>query len=378
MTDPHSRIRALDGVRGLAILLVLVFHSMRFMHESPADDVLFTLRSICWSGVDLFFVLSGFLITGILLHTRDKPHYFRNFYMRRTLRIFPLYYGYLFAVFAVLPLVAWLAGWELPRAYHTAQERQLWLWTYMQNYLQALGGQERHTLPGFGPFWSLAIEEQFYLVWPLVVALTKPRALLPLTVALCVAVPVLRGVLWAAGVDARALYHLTPTRIDSLLLGALAVQILRTNVAVPAAALRGIAGACAVAIAAPMVVWGDFSTHRAYVTIAGYSLVAVLFACGLLLVVQGHARPTTVRVLESRLLTTCGKYSYAMYVFHWPIAFYVRLELPNTEFGKWIHASVVGRPLVQFAITFTSVLLLAMLSWRLWESHWLKLKDRFA
>ncbi|MGC2512156.1 MAG: acyltransferase, partial [Acidobacteriaceae bacterium] len=99
VAGPSRRhVPALDGVRGLAILLVLVSHLMLFNDRtgSRVGDSLSALRGLGWVGVDLFFVLSGFLITGILFDTLHDPHYFRSFYMRRFLRIFPLYYGFLF------------------------------------------------------------------------------------------------------------------------------------------------------------------------------------------------------------------------------------------------------------------------------------------
>ena len=115
-----------------------------------------------WFGVDLFFVLSGFLITGNLIDARGQSGYFRNFYARRTLRIFPLYYSVLVGVFLILPLAAPLI--HLPDAYSDLSRNQLWLWSYLQNYVQAKGP---HQLPGFGHFWSLAVEEQFYWVMAL-------------------------------------------------------------------------------------------------------------------------------------------------------------------------------------------------------------------
>ncbi len=157
----------LDGVRGIAVLAVLAFHV-----RGPIPDLAgiawlrypLHLLSPLWSGVDLFFVLSGFLITNILLRARRHPHYFRNFYARRTLRIFPLYYFTL--------LLHYLAELWGPEALSGpgASRLRLWYWLYAQNWLGGLYGE---SLRAFEHYWSLAIEEQFYLLWPLVVLATR-------------------------------------------------------------------------------------------------------------------------------------------------------------------------------------------------------------
>lgn len=130
--------------------MVLCFHSGLLLDGSnTAERLWLNVVSIGWSGVDLFFVLSGFLITTILIQTRDEPRYFRNFFMRRVLRIFPVYFGSLFLVFSLV---------EHP-------QYEPWYWLFVQNWLPVFEG----TLPPMPlqPYWSLAIEEQFYLIWPL-------------------------------------------------------------------------------------------------------------------------------------------------------------------------------------------------------------------
>jgi peptidoglycan/LPS O-acetylase OafA/YrhL len=168
--DDRERDPRLDGVRGIAILLVLVYHLTLYGGMAPNGPFLDRLWRT-WTlplglGVDLFFVLSGFLITGILLDTKDGPDYFRNFYARRFLRIFPLYYATLAATFLLIPAVRLDA---------------VWYWTYLINYRFADVGWPR--VAYLGHFWTLAVEEQFYLVWPALVFFV-PRRVLPW---LCVA-----------------------------------------------------------------------------------------------------------------------------------------------------------------------------------------------
>jgi peptidoglycan/LPS O-acetylase OafA/YrhL len=131
--------------------------------RSGAWHLLTAFSSAGWIGVQLFFALSGFLITAALLDSQDGLHYFRNFYAKRALRILPLYYAVLLALLVVLP---WFIAPRVPYSY----EQQATLWLFVLNWTQA-------SPYGFGHFWSLAIEEQFYLLWPLVVWRLAPRRL---------------------------------------------------------------------------------------------------------------------------------------------------------------------------------------------------------
>src|SRR5467141_1688790 len=160
--DGH--VPALDGLRGLAIIMVLFVHFVGACQpESAFERILIKGSNYGVWGVDLFFVLSGYLITGILYDSKGSAHYYRNFYVRRILRIFPLYYGVLFLLFFVFPL--------FPSVYPTGLEEsarhQAWVWPFGVNLFIALRGW--WALPYISHFWSLAIEEHFYLLWPLVV-----------------------------------------------------------------------------------------------------------------------------------------------------------------------------------------------------------------
>src|SRR5919112_3639916 len=153
---PGTHVPVLDGVRGLAILLVLFRHTSRWMHAEPgAGSAVYAMLSSGWVGVDLFFVLSGFLITGILVDSRGGEHYFRNFYVRRALRIFPLYYGFLAVVFLVLPQFYGYEGGK----FGTLQDNQPWYWGYLVNVLVAARGTDQTPL-NTTHLWSLAVEEQ--------------------------------------------------------------------------------------------------------------------------------------------------------------------------------------------------------------------------
>ena len=156
---PSARhVPAADGVRGLAILVVLI-HNAAWINAGTGSFLLkltLAITSTGWVGVQLFFVLSGYLITGILVDALGSPRYFRHFYIRRTLRIFPLYYAALLVALFVVPQVAQVPAWAA-----AARQNQWWYWSYLSNWGAPFG----HGIAGLPHFWSLAVEEQFYLCW---------------------------------------------------------------------------------------------------------------------------------------------------------------------------------------------------------------------
>ena len=169
-----SRVPALDGLRGIAVLLVLIHHFSGIPAAGlgvPTGFYREWLRfaTIGWAGVDLFFVLSGFLITSILYDAKGPAlAFFKNFYARRALRIFPVYYVLVVFMLFLLPWI--IPGEEAASA--KLRDNQLWLWFYLRN-IQSLADFQSLIGTGHlvGHLWSLAVEEQFYLVWPMVVLL---------------------------------------------------------------------------------------------------------------------------------------------------------------------------------------------------------------
>jgi peptidoglycan/LPS O-acetylase OafA/YrhL len=365
-------VAALDGIRGSAILLVLLSHTWLTTGTNRVERLLTFWASGGWSGVDLFFVLSGFLITGILVDSRNDPNYFRNFYVRRILRIFPLYYAVLFFFFLIGPL--------LPPAVrpNTGVESgdQIWFWLYLSNVWAAFHNTWGNS--SIAVTWSLAIEEQFYLLWALIAFVLTPRRLLKLTVTLIGAAFLWRTSLVLLSIPPLAIYVLLPSQMDAIAAGAAVALLLRT--ATGAQWLRRVAPRSALvsgaSLAAIGATAGGFDYADPLLQTVGYSLIAVLYASLLALIVTS-ASPGLNRVGEAAPLRVFGKYSYGIYLLHRPVIQIVE----RTGFAPALFPIVIGSTLpAQIAFTLVVVsgsLLVAALSWHLFEARLLRLKRNF-
>ena len=332
----RGQMPALDGLRGVAILLVLM-HQFDLVASPHAIDLALDAG---WIGVQLFFVLSGFLITGILLDTRDRPGYFRGFFIRRVLRIFPLYYAALVATL--------IAG-----------NTSVWLWTYLSNF---------HQHPALPHFWSLAVEEQFYLVWPLVVWLAGRRRVIAIGGVMVIAAIAARVVI-RARVGAEATYTWTPCRMDALAVGAMLAAFVRGD----GAALLERSGVfvAGAAIALGGLLLGRLLRIGATMQLAGYTVIAAGFA---LVLVGALVSPAAERVLAWAPLRRIGAYSYGMYVIHFPLHVYVGLPLLRRIAPDGGTPAALGYLIVASAATFVA----AAISYHVFERRFLALKDRLA
>jgi peptidoglycan/LPS O-acetylase OafA/YrhL len=378
---PHTETRnpRLDGLRGIAILLVVFHHGgLRLpLSEGPALHLYATAIELGFAGVDLFFVLSGYLITGILLRTKEAPDYYRTFYARRTLRIFPVYYLWLVFVLLVIPQLSFFA----PFGYfqRAAPFEGAWYWLYLSNVKAALDGAWQHSLLSLT--WSLAIEEQFYLLWPFVVRQLSPLGLQRLCSGLLLGALALRTVLVWAGVNSFAVFALTPCRIDTLAAGAL-LAVLTTDPAVRARCLVVARRVLPLGVAALVALitfrqWGmgvrpieTPLSHDPWMQTLGYSLLAVTFAALLAVSVLGAEGKRGV--LASRGLRVFGRTSYAMYLTHTFVGGMVLLYVFNPlEHPGW------GGALLSYAIELVCMLAFAGASWLLIETHVERFKRRF-
>jgi peptidoglycan/LPS O-acetylase OafA/YrhL len=359
-----GHVPALDGVRGLAILMVMLSHFL--LPQFWADPKAYTLAQGGWLGVDLFFVLSGFLITGILLDARTRENYWWRFYRRRLLRIFPLYY------FVVV--VTWLVILFVEKAPDRLQgyDSFAWFFAFAPNVAMALKNNWLYHSHVFNlnHLWSLAVEEQFYLLWPLIVRYTPIRWLLVLCIIMvCAGTPLRFWVAGTQGVDSVASYVLPFTRMDGLAAGSFLAVFLRLGLPDFIPFDRWVARL--VLLWAGWEVVGIFlhgTEHRLY------TLSALLFASLLYLSLNPHPRALLRRVFEASFLRHLGKYSYGLYIFHLMFEYVWWACFRDPFLGRGWSPALAQTVYVVLASVGTY--LLARASWALIEQPFLKLKER--
>jgi peptidoglycan/LPS O-acetylase OafA/YrhL len=305
-----------------------------------------------WMGVDLFFVLSGFLITGILLDAKKSENYFKNFYARRCLRIWPLYYSALLFMFVLVPLLR-------PSEAHTifdARSSPWWSYVFfIQNLLVPIPSSATGLL---GVTWSLAVEEQFYLVWPLVVRFFNVSQLRNIAIAVVCVSPVLRFYLSSHGVN---IYSNTLCRLDGLMFGALLALLVRSRNFVPSKLLTP--AWISLVIAAPLAIVTDNSGFNARWVV--FSLVAMASVSFVYLALFSKQRWLQL-ILSSRFLIYTGAISYGIYI----------LQKIPLDAAKTFHLDRYGY--LALPITAATTYVLAALSWNFLEKPFLKLKRFFA
>jgi len=361
----HRYIPALDGLRGLAVLAVIAFHV--HLHygqylDGRVNGPLTMVLSCGWAGVDLFFVLSGFLITGILYDTKGGQWYFRTFYARRTLRILPLYYAFLLAAFVLGRLGCSFFTW-------TDRNEALSLLLYVYNF-RAAWNEQFHSV--YNHVWSLAVEEHFYLLWPLAVWALCSRALMRLCLAGAAASFLLRVLVIQSGMWPTTAYIVTPCRLDGLLAGAFVALAWRE--AAVWESLQRWAGSAAAGAGGLLL--GIVLSHRGFdgnleLTV-GIAALAVFFAALLVLTVNAAKGSWLRRFCENKGLRAVGKYSYGIYIFH-PAILLAGGELLRPLSRAPAYVSKPLGVLWLLAASFAA----AWLSYHLYEKHFLRLKRFF-
>jgi len=361
-------ILPLDGLRGIAIIMVMIAHfnqeSLLKVFYPILGPILTKCAYIGGWGVTLFFVLSGFLITGILLEAKGSEGFFKNFYARRALRIFPLYYGTLIVLLFLLPL--FLPGDEGTRRISTYQWR---LWLYMAN-LPGFAEWDTSNIYMVGHFWSLAVEEHFYIVWPCLVFFFRRNSLVRICIGAILVAFAMR-MLVAAG----ASNWTTITKIDSLAMGCILAILgrqpqMQEKILLLARRSVLILGVLLVILSfLPRVFYPDFFR------ILKEPIAVSYFTCLLVLSIQKQAG-TLGRIASNSVLRSFGKYSYGLYIIHGVL----RPALSSLIPPMWL-ASLTPIPLIGLAaytvISIGVCLLIAYATWHLYENQFLKLKSRF-
>jgi peptidoglycan/LPS O-acetylase OafA/YrhL len=359
-----AHLPALDGIRGLAVLMVLAFHFWESLLALPAAAPLVPyLRVVAagQTGVDLFFVLSGFLITGILLNAKGSPHFLKNFYARRALRILPLYYAVVCGYF----ITAWIHY-----GFQSAFSHQWWYFPYLQNVGMTFWPT---SVTGPGHFWSLGVEEHFYLLWPMLVLLCAERRL-PWILAGIAAGALICRLLLIPLIGEYAIFTFSPCRLDALACGALLAVLVRR----PELTRQALA-ACrwGLLLFGPVLaLLYVLTSGKAYyfMQVVKYLFVALGYTALLGTVIGPSRWQWLERIFCLDFLRWCGKYSYAMYVFH-PVVFWcIMIQRPKmTLFQTHLNLYLAG----EAALLFATVCLVSWASWHLFEKHFLKLKRFF-
>lgn len=360
----------LDGVRGLSLLMIMVFHMTLIQPSGVLPTAVYLVANSCWVSVDLFFVLSGFLITGILLDSKGRSGYFRNFWTRRALRILPLYYAVVAFSLLILP--------NLPHPKLNSFARisgdEWYYWVFLSNIGIANAGAFRHGILDVS--WTLAIEEQFYLAFPIVVWLLSRRALAMLLAAIFVASGLFRLLLWLHDASPIALYVLTPTRLEPIAAGAATALIIRSNLGLAhftklAPVIVGVActGLFVIFLLRFGLYWDD-----AMMQLGGYPLLAALYG---VIVLRVALRPGAGGFLELPILQAFGRYSYAMYLFHLPIRGAIRDGIFAAGLWPTGPAAELLAQIIFYVVCITATFVAGWCSYHFYEVHFLKLKKYF-
>ncbi|HEX4649908.1 MAG TPA: acyltransferase [Granulicella sp.] len=356
---------ALDGLRGIAILDVMLYHfSGSYKGTNPILRIWGSIADSGWMGVDLFFVLSGFLITGILFDTAFTENKTKNFYARRALRIFPLFYGVLVGLLLLTPVLHlhWRPG-------------HLLFFFYLSNMTDFFAPNLApvHNWINLGHLWSLAVEEQFYMLWPFVVWWIRDRRkLLWIILGVLIAGPLLRGLLLWEGMNPGTISRLLITRADSLLFGGAVALIVRGPEAdrIPVRQILTVSSALFVLLL--------FLSHgpvadSPWMSSIGYSVIAACSACLVFLAQQGSNWVS--RSFEHPFLRFFGRYSYGLYIYHG--IYFVYLRHLSGSLQNVVHSETLAQ-LLDFAFGFGISIGLAMLSYHCFEAPILRLKRKFA
>jgi peptidoglycan/LPS O-acetylase OafA/YrhL len=349
----------LNIARGFAISIVLLYHL--FWYSS--------FFRFGWIGVDLFFVLSGYLITDILLRTRENKFYFSDFYIKRILRILPLYYLTLLIFFTLSPI--FFLNKSLDSTFTYYSQNQSWFWLFMQNWLMIFKGSPPE--PYLTHLWSLAIEEQFYIIWPIIILIINKIKTLKKIIGVLIGLAILfRVCIWMINPHAvEAYYYNTFTRMDNLLIGSLiSIQLWQEKV-IPKSIIKLIFSSFFTLIICSVSIYGNVKQDNFLFPTIGYSITAAFFGCIIYLLITNESK-LNFWIKNLYILNYLGKISYGLYVFHLPVYLVIAYLLS--------HYSITFLPLIlksSLSISILSLLatfVLSLASFYLLEKPVLDLK----
>lgn len=361
----HGTIRALDGLRGFAILAVLVDHLARFLPTAGLFSSIAYVGQFGWAGVDLFFALSGFLISGILVRTRGMKRYFKSFYVRRALRILPVYFGTLLFV-SIAALVLHIPGLPSLRDFP-------YYALFLSNWLLALGSANPPP-NGFEHFWSLAVEEQFYIIWSLCVAIIAPRRLIPVATAIALLAPLSRIAWVLAHGPGPWPYYAMIARMDSLMMGGIGGILYASGTPIRRSTALKVSVAALLLFVLGVAITRPASAYSNFIETFGFSLLALGLGSYVLYAALSERHGASHRILNFPPLRRVGRYSYGMYVYHLPL-----IGVASIAFAK-IPSRYGQNPLLAIAfvvLVYIVIYQIARLSYELFEKRILELKRHF-
>jgi len=370
--DFKTRFPALDGIRALAVLMVFVNHFGGGAHGGRVLNLLNGIRTRGWMGVDMFFVLSGFLITGILYDTRNDSKFFLRFFGRRAVRIFPVFY----LVVAILLLLTPIFRYEW-------RPGHLWFLVYLGNFFanrdftlyEIFSANQPAAKVFIGHFWSLCVEEQFYLLWPVLVWAVRDRIRLLWTAAglstLALLLRVGMEMRFSRGTSELWIVRTLPFRMDSLLMGAMLALLLRG----PAADLwqRRCRWVFLGSMGALLAIFARFPDFDSPVLMTVGLTVTALASAGLIGMTLRAGSPA-FRCFHVSPLRRLGRYSYGFYIYHvlYGWAWIQFLVFVTSK----VHSLALGG-LIALPINFLTTYLISMASYEWIERRFLVLKRRF-
>lgn len=368
----YNRIKELDGLRGVAVVLVMALHLFKraaYFTEHPVLETFTTITTVGWVGVDIFFALSGFLITSILLRSKTEEHYFKNFYVRRALRILPLYYVAILFVLLFAPKVEP----EFTSQLNTALPIML---LYQQNWALLFKGF--YITQYLGITWSLAIEEQFYFIWPFIVYKLDRERLIKVSIGYIIIstmARVLGTLLWPNLSQASTFFYYTSfVRFEEMLFGGLLATFLtydgaKEKVRRFSTPLFLISFVVFILLHILSLPGSPHPEHGSIPLMLGGYTTAALFTVGLIGVFVTHPPQNLLRrIFGNSILTFLGKYSYSMYLFHMTAALILLDVFWHSEMRGW-------KPYILYPLTtYIVTVIIALLTWNLLEKHMLGLK----
>ena len=358
--------RPLDGLRGVAILLVLVFHNFDYLH----------IFSFGWVGVDIFFVLSGYLITTTFLKSLDSTQPILLFYTKRLLRIFPLYYLSLILLLFVLPIFIHSPSFRLAPAHRP------WFWFFLENWMYVLGKAPSYEGPQLRHFWSLALEEQYYLIWPWVLLLVKkPQHLIRVIICTLILLFISRAIIWSTAGKDFTYNVIVFFRIEGLCIGSmLAIAVFYKTPSMDNRLRTAFWWTLAACLLIQLLRRAGI-VDLPFFGLGGYLLISLTVAALIRYVTVHQER----KIFCGSLLVLAGRISFGWYIFHWPL--YLVL---NQKVAYFLAANIGGHtaqvaalPPMPFRIASSIICILlsglmAYVSYHGFEIYFLRLKKRLS